>query len=112
MHFLIHQLILPLNFSRTKLLEKFKENKDIASEEALKLYVEVRKIYSQDVSLFTVRYYSRNTLNFSLATKNRVAKMKMNLENICIPDMIHLHKQTGDIIFTDMLKATLKLSRL
>ena len=38
--------------------------------------------------------------------------MKMDLENIPIPDMIHLHKQTRDIIFIDMLKDTLKLSKL
>ena len=38
--------------------------------------------------------------------------MKMDLENIPIPDMIHLHKQTRDILFTDMLKDTLKLSKL
>ena len=36
--------------------------------------------------------------------------MKMDLENIPIPDMIHLHTQIG--IFTDLLKATLKLSNL
>ena len=38
--------------------------------------------------------------------------MKMDLENIPIPDMIHLHKQTRDILFIDMLKDTLKLSKL
>ena len=73
---------------------------------------EVRKISSKDVSLVTVRDHSQKTLNFSIATKNKVAEIKMSLENIPIPDMIHLHKKTGDIIFTDMLKATLKLSRL
>ena len=38
--------------------------------------------------------------------------MKMNLENIHIPDMIHLHKQARDIIYTDILKATLKVSMM
>ena len=38
--------------------------------------------------------------------------MKTDLENIPIPDMIHLHKQTRDILFIDMLKDTLKLSKL
>ena len=98
--------------TRSELFEKYKDDKDIASEEALKLYAEVRKISSKDVSLVTVRDHSQKTLNFSIETKNKVAEMKMSLENICIPGMIHLHKQTGDIIFTDMLKATLKLSRL
>ena len=88
------------------------DDKDVASEEALKLYEKVRKISSEDVSLVTVRDHSQNTLNLAITTKNEVVEMKMNLENIPIPDMIHLHKKTRDIIYTDMLKATLKLSRL
>ena len=36
--------------------------------------------------------------------------MKMNVENIPKPDMIHLHKKTRDILFSDPLKDTLRLS--
>ena len=36
----------------------------------------------------------------------------MNLENIPIPDMIHIHKQNREVIYSDLLKATLKVSRL
>ena len=36
----------------------------------------------------------------------------MDLENIPIPNTIHLHKKTRDILFTDMFKTTLKLSKL
>ena len=36
----------------------------------------------------------------------------MDLEDIPILDMIHFHKQTGDILFTNLLKSTLKLSKL
>ena len=48
----------------------------------------------------------------ALENQNRVVKMNMNLADIPIPDMIHLHKKTGDILFTDLLKATLKLLKL
>ena len=47
-----------------------------------------------------------------METKNRVAEMKMDLENIPIPDMIHLLKKTGDILVTNLLKDTLILSKL
>ena len=87
--------------NKTELLEKYKETKDISSEESLKLYSEVRKSSTQDVSIIVVRDYSQNTLNLALATKNTVAKMKMDLENILVLDMIHLHKKTWDILFTD-----------
>ena len=78
----------------------------------MKLYSKVRKIYNQDVSLVSVRDYSQNSLKLALATKNIVAEMKMDLENIPLPNMIHLHKQTWDILFTNLLKATLRLSKL
>ena len=36
----------------------------------------------------------------------------MNLDDIPIPNMVHLHKQTGDILFTHLLKIMLALSKL
>ena len=51
-------------------------------------------------------------MNLTLETKNGVAEMKMDLENIPILDMIHLHKKIRDILFTNLLKATLRLSKL
>ena len=78
----------------------------------MRLYSEVRKISNQDVSLISVRDYVQNTMNLALATKNEVTKVKMNLDDIPIPDMIHLHKQTGDILFTHLLKVTLEFSKL
>ena len=38
--------------------------------------------------------------------------MNLDLEKIPIPGMIHLHRKTWDILFNDLLKATLKLSKL
>ena len=60
----------------------------------------------------TIRDHTQNTLNLEITTKNKVAEMRMNLENIPTPDMIHFHKQVGEVIYSDLLKATLKVSRL
>ena len=78
----------------------------------MKLSSEVRNICNQDVSLVSVRDYVQNTLNLALAIKNKVVEVKMNLDDIPIPDMIHLHKQTWDILFTHFLKITVELSKL
>ena len=64
------------------------------------------------MSLVPIRYYIQNTLNLALASKNTVAYVKMNLDDIPILDVIHLHKQTGDILFIHLLKITLALSKL
>ena len=98
--------------SKTKLLEKYKENKDITMNESIKLSAEVRKACDHEVSLVFVRDHMHNTLNLAIASRNRVAEMRVNLDDIPVPDMIHLHKTTGDIIYTDLLKSPLKISRL
>ena len=38
--------------------------------------------------------------------------MRLNLENILVPNMIHLHQYTGDVIYSNLLKSTLKVSKL
>ena len=38
--------------------------------------------------------------------------MRMNLNNIPATDMIHLHRETCDIIYIDLLKETLQVSKL
>ena len=93
--------------SKTELLDRYKDVCEKTFKEKLKLYDEVRKLSSQDVSLVTVRDQTKNTLNLAVTTGNKVAEMRMNLKNIPTTDMIHLHRETGDMIYTNLLKATL-----
>ena len=60
----------------------------------------------------TVRDHDKNTLNLTVTTGNKVVEMRMNLKNIPATDVIHLHRETGDIIYIDLLKATLQVSKL
>ena len=80
--------------------------------EKLKLYDEVRKLSSQDVSFLIVRDQAKDILNLDVTIGNKVAKLRMNLKKIPTTDMIHLHRETSDIIYTDFLKATLQVSKL
>ena len=64
---------------------------DTTTNESFNLYADARKISNKDVSLVTVRDRNQNTLNLAIETKNKVVEMRMSLENIPIPDMIHLH---------------------
>ena len=69
-------------------------------------------ISNKEVSLVTVKDHARNTLNLEVSTRNRIIAMILNLEDIWMPNMIHLHKQTGEVIYSDLMKATLKLSKV
>ena len=98
--------------SKTKLLHRYKDVGEIFFDENLKLYDELRKFPSQDVSLVMVRDHDKNTLNLVVTIGNKVAKIMMILKNIPRTDMIHLHREIGDIIYTDLMKATLQVSKL
>ena len=98
--------------SKTDLYDKYKKDKDISSKESLKLYLEFQNISSKEVSLVTVKYHTRNTLNLAVSTRNKIAEMRLNLKSILVPDMTHLHKHTREFIYSDLMKSTLKVSKL
>ena len=98
--------------SRNDLYDKYKQYKDIYSKESLKLYSKFRNISNKEVSLVIVKSHVRNTLNLVVATINKIVELKLNLKDIPVPNMIHLHKQTGKVIYNDLMKYTLKVSKL
>ena len=70
------------------------------------------KISSKGVYFVTVKDHAQNALNLVVATKNRVAEMRLNSENIFVLNMIHLHKKTREVIYNDLFKDTLKVFML
>ena len=98
--------------SITEFLDKYKDVGEKTFDENMKLYDEVRKFSGHDVSLVTIRDQAKDTLNLAVTTGNKVAELRMNLKNIPTTDMIHLHRETGDIIYTDLLQATLQVLNL
>ena len=77
---------------RVELFDKYRDDKEVDIDESLKLYAYVRNISSKDVSLVIVKCHTQNTLNLAIETKNKVVEIRMNLESIPTPDMIHFHK--------------------
>ena len=86
-----------------------KNDRETSLDEYFQLYSGVRNISNKDISLVTITDHAKNTLNLAVATKNKVAEMRLNLENILVPYMIHLRKKNGDVIYSNMLKSTLKV---
>ena len=63
-----------------------------------------------DVTLKIVRDHAKDTLSLAMTVGNKVSEVNVNLENIeNIPttNMIHLQRETCDIIYTRLLKSTL-----
>ena len=60
----------------------------------------------------TVRDHTTDTLSLAMTMGNKVSEVRVNLENVPTPDIIHLNIETGDILNTRVLKATLHISKL
>ena len=76
------------------------------------MYNEVIHFPYPNVALKTVRDHATDTLNLALAVVNKVSKVNVNLEKVPTTNIIHLNRETSDILNARVLKATLQISRL
>ena len=47
-----------------------------------------------------------------MVSDKKVSEMEVKLEKISVPHKIELHKQTGDVIYSDLLHAIMKINKL
>ena len=97
--------------SKEEWLNTYREVANKTFDETVKLYKEVRQFLKKNVTLKIVRDHAKDTLSFSMTIGNRVLEVNVNLNNIPTTDMIHLHRETSDIIYTKFLKSTLHVSK-
>ena len=55
---------------------------------------------------------ARGTLNLDVTTGNKLVELWVDPKKVPKIDVIHLHKEICDIIYTNLLQATLQISKL
>ena len=78
----------------------------------VKLYEQVKQFPKTDVTLKVVRDHVKDTLSLAMIVGNKVSEVNVNLENIPTIDVIHLNRETSDILNTKLLKATIQVSKM
>ena len=73
---------------------------------------EVRKSSTNKLSLHTIKEPTKNVLNISLAEKEKVVEMKLRMDQISVPDKIHFHKKTSEVLYHDILQSILSNKKL
>ena len=81
-------------------------------EETKNMLPRVRKLINQKTSLISTRDAERNTLKFVVVRDKKVSEIEVKLDKISVLDKIQLHKQIGDVIYYDLLHATVEVTRL
>ena len=101
-----------MNASKEAWLESYQEKANRTFKETTKLYDEAIQFPYPNVALKTVRDHATNTLNMALIVGNKVSEVDVNLTQVPTTDIIHLNRETSDILNTRLLKSTLQMSKL
>ena len=62
--------------------------------------------------MISTRDEERNTLKFAVVNDKKVSEIEVKLDKISVLDKIQLHKQNGDVIYSDLLHAIVKITKL
>ena len=73
---------------------------------------EVRKATPNKLSLLTIKEPTQNVLNISMVEEDKVAMMKLRVDQISVPDQIHFHRKTREVLYHDLLQSILSNKKL
>ena len=88
------------------------EKRKQSLEETRSLLPRVRNLNNPKTSLISARDAERNTFKLAMVNDKKMSEMEIQLDKISVPDKIQLHKQTSDIIYSDLLQAMMRINKL
>ena len=98
--------------SKEELKTSYMEKREQSLEETRNLLPRVRNLYSSKTSLVSARDAEKNTFKMAIVNDKKMSEMEIRLDRISTPDKIQLHKQTSEIIYSDLLQAMVKINKL
>ena len=98
--------------SKEELKTSYLEKRKQSLEETINLLPRVRNLQSSKPSLVSARDAEKNTFKMAIGNDKRMSEIEVRLDKISTPDKIQLHKQTSDILYSDLLQAMMKISKL
>ena len=102
----------PVFKSKEEFMTSYVEKQRQSLEETRNLLPRVRSLNNPKTSLISTQDVERNTFKLAMVSDKKVAEMEVRLEKISVPNKIQLHKQTGDIIYLDLLHAMVRINKL
>ena len=78
--------------SKIDLIQQYTKKRDLNLQENQKKMKEVKKASRNKLSLLTIKKPTKYVLNISLAEEKKVKDMKLRMDQISVPDIIHFHR--------------------
>lgn len=72
----------------------------------------VRELVKSNVSLHTARDASDSSFKIAVTQDDQVSEIKIDLNQISVPDLVLLYKQSTDILYINVLNLALMNSKL
>lgn len=94
------------------MIQQYTKKRDLNLSENQKKVKDVRKASPNKLSLLTIKESTKNVLNIALGEEEKVAEMKLRMDEISVLDKIHFHRQTSEVLYQDLLQSILSNKKL
>ena len=81
-------------------------------DENIKLMQQIRRTVSNKSTLLDVRESEGNVFRIATMDATGVSQVKLQMDQVGIPDKVNFHKQASEILYSDLLKSYLSKIKL
>ena len=98
--------------SQEELIKNFTEERNKSANENYKLMQQIRKVVPDKSSLLAVREAEGNIFRIATGDKEGISQVKIQMDQVGIPDKVNFHKQASEILYSDLLNSYLSKTKL
>ena len=98
--------------SQEELIKDFTEERKKSANDNCKLMQQIRKVVPGKSSLLAVREAKGNIFRIATNDKEGVSQVRIQMDQVGIPDKVNFHKQASEILYFDLLKSYLSKTKL
>ena len=73
---------------------------------------EIRKIVPGKIPLLVVREANKNVFRITTNDKEGVSQVRIQMDQVRLPDKINFHKKASEILYYDLLKSYMSKTKL
>lgn len=98
--------------SQEKLVKDFSNERNKSANDNYKLMQQIGKVVPGKISLLAIREVEGNVFRIATNDKEGVSQVKIQMDQVGLPDKINFHKQASKILYSDLLKSYLSKTKL
>ena len=98
--------------SQEELVKDFTDKRNKVVDENYKIMQQIRRFVSNKSTLLAVRESEGNVFRIATTDAIGVSQVKLQMDQVGIPDKVNFHKHASEILYSDLLKSYLSKIKL